>query len=262
MVNLRSANFQNADLSRSHFRKCDFSNANLLGTDFRNAHFDEDTKFDGAITDETTLFDGARIFRATARQPAFRYYKVEKGELVRLPAQPEPAPLPSSTSTTTAVAHTFDQSAVDLIDEIGETLKRLRSEQRYGEMGHNGPPVSLPLDTDAHRELIQALDAVRTQAANNLPDMAIVQPALSSIQMAAGRIASWVAEKASLASDEFAKQLGKTLADGKLWLGGVAAGFRSTREPRSLRLALATVSKPELPPHSNAACPACAFLFV
>ncbi|WP_269713913.1 pentapeptide repeat-containing protein [Caulobacter sp. NIBR2454] len=103
-VDFRNASFRGANFSRSHFSKTNLAGANLVGADFTKAVFNDGTTLEGCEVDETTRFDGARIFRPLARQPAFRFYHVDRGVLVRNPmttdadkphqATPEPVPAP------------------------------------------------------------------------------------------------------------------------------------------------------------------------
>ena len=57
--------------------------ADLVGADFRHTVINEGCSFNNAVVDATTRFDGAKIFRPLARQDAFRFYRVERGVLVR-----------------------------------------------------------------------------------------------------------------------------------------------------------------------------------
>ncbi|HVI32667.1 MAG TPA: pentapeptide repeat-containing protein [Phenylobacterium sp.] len=82
-VNFRGASLRGARLARSSFTRANLSNTDLIGADFSNAVLNEGTTFEGAEIDESTKFDGAKIFRPLARQPAFRFYRVERGVLVR-----------------------------------------------------------------------------------------------------------------------------------------------------------------------------------
>lgn len=213
-VNFERADLRHAQLRRCHFPKSNLSNSNLVGADFRDAVFDENTTFEGALTDETTLFDGASIYRATAKQAAFRYYKVESGKLVRLSVQ-------ATASKIVQNGHLpFDRDAVALVDEISATLSQLQTKQALGMLGHNGPPDALPLEPEEQNDLADALRRIRGEALGTDPNLEIAQDAMTSVQGAATKIALWVAAKVELASDEFAKQFGKSLGSGKVWLGG------------------------------------------
>ncbi len=82
-VNLRHADLKNVNFSHSHFTRTDFTGADLRGANFGNAHFLEGSTFDDCETDETTLFEGVSIFRPLSRLPAFRFYEVQRGQLIR-----------------------------------------------------------------------------------------------------------------------------------------------------------------------------------
>jgi uncharacterized protein YjbI with pentapeptide repeats len=82
-MNLRGTSFRDAKLAASHFSGTNFDGADLVGADFRRAVINEGCNFENAIVDSTTRFEGAAIFRPLARQDAFRFYRVERGVLVR-----------------------------------------------------------------------------------------------------------------------------------------------------------------------------------
>lgn len=94
-VNFRGCNFSGGEFSRSHFSKTNLDGANFSGADFRDAYFNEGTSLEGAYADEAARFDGATVFRPLAREPVFRFYRIERGRLVRLtkPAEQSEQPL-------------------------------------------------------------------------------------------------------------------------------------------------------------------------
>lgn len=82
-VNFNRSSMRGGRFDGCHFTQVDLRGADLRGASFRNAHFNEGTNLDDALTDKDTIFDGATILRPLARQPAFRFYRVERGVLVR-----------------------------------------------------------------------------------------------------------------------------------------------------------------------------------
>ena len=83
MVDFRGANLRNANFARALFAQADLSECDIRGADFSGAVLNEGSSFNDCVVDETTKFDGASIYRPLAKQPAFKFYRVERGLLTR-----------------------------------------------------------------------------------------------------------------------------------------------------------------------------------
>jgi len=143
-VDFRGSDLRRGVFARSHFSKADLTGADLRGADFRGAHFNEGTLFDDCAADEDTLFDGATIFRPLAKQPAFRFYHVQRGKLVRnsdVPEEERSAPEPPE--RTVASTRTSDGSAA-LIASV---------EQRISERPRDLAAMALALSTSVTEQI-------------------------------------------------------------------------------------------------------------
>lgn len=109
---------------------------------------------------------------------------------------------------------------VNLAKTAEDSLLSLRpdatsSELRNGGIGHNNPPELTPIETDEFDEAIDALRAIRREAAQDTPDKAEIVRSKNKISTVAKKIVIWVGQKCDLAAEEFARQIGKTLGDAK-----------------------------------------------
>lgn len=119
-------------------------------------------------------------------------------------------------------------SAMDvarLAAEIEAELRRLRpinvgSTPTHGGMGHNNPPEPTPLALEEHDRAIEAVQRIAREAAAIAPDRSAVTQAANTLRSAAVSVAEWVGRKCNLAAEEFAKQVGKSLAAGLALSGG------------------------------------------
>ena len=112
-----------------------------------------------------------------------------------------------------------------LAAEVEAELRRLRPTipelaPAHGGMGHNNPPEFMPLSLEEHDEVIEAARRIGQEAFSREPDRSAVMQAVSKLGAAAKAMAVWVGYKCDLAAEEFAKQIGKSLADTRVLLGG------------------------------------------
>jgi len=98
-VDFQSSDFSGAKLIRSIFTKVNFSKTNLSNADFSNCTINEGCQFEGAIINAGTKFDGVKIFRPLSREHVFRFYRVERGVLIRSNDKPEDIHLPAPIAT-------------------------------------------------------------------------------------------------------------------------------------------------------------------
>ena len=93
----------------------------------------------------------------------------------------------------------------------------------HGGMGHNGPALDdagNPLPDGFEDELRKSAVAIAAEFEAETPDVQAVVAATSNLQ----RLRAWLALKADLAADEFAKALGKNAARGAIVIGGLVLG--------------------------------------
>lgn len=210
----QKADLTGSDLSRSHFSRTNMNGSIIIGADFRNCHINEGSTFDGVVSDETTLFDGATIFRPLARDPAFRFYSVERGKLVRKSiVDDRPSPFSSP-----AIAEVL--SALNRAEKaLREAIDAQPSAEFHGGIGHNGPPFDSALLQEESAEIFRALSTIAVEARKVEPDTEEISSANGRIAQFSSKIGEWASKKASIFSDELARELGKQAADIKLWIG-------------------------------------------
>ncbi len=203
-----------AKLTGSVFgQSCIFSGADLRGALVDRGTIMEGASFRDAIIDETTKFDGTGVSRKTAADPTFRFYKVERGVLVRKTEDDEKP-----------VAH--DQSKATALIAAQDALKALTAlnaddfstSTASPGIGHNNPPDPTPIDRGELSEVLIAVENVVQIVQSAHPERAQLSVQIAAVERTADKMASWVARKADFAAEEFAKQLGKTLADGRILL--------------------------------------------
>jgi hypothetical protein len=218
-VNLEAAILNGANVSRSHFTGAKLKGADLRNADFRRAHLNDGTDFTDCIVDETTLFDGAQIIRPMARLPAFRFYEVDRGILVRLKDGPKEAEGMAAPAPRDPTRDDVAKRIADLLESLAPMQLPDEASHIPAGMGHNNPPEPTPLDFGTREDLTVALTALAVELQQDELKTETVSVGAEKVERAAYKIASWVARKADLAADECVKQLGKTLADGRVWIG-------------------------------------------
>lgn len=208
-VDFSGADLGNADMRRCLFNGCDFKNADLRGADFRDSQILEDSSFEGAVTDATTLFDDAQILRAIARQHAFRRYRVDRGNLVRILETDEPD---------IAESRAVDRAKlIDQIDSLLADLRRLEQLQPHEKvapgMGHNGPPSETPIDHAEHNALVSSLNEIKSEISSENPDKNKIKQSEIIIVESGTKIQDWLRKRGEIFADEFFKGLAKNLSD-------------------------------------------------
>lgn len=169
-ADFRRANFRDANFSGAIFNRCDLSGADLRGADFQGVQLVENVTIEGVVIDETTKFDGASILRPMIRNPAFKYYELVRGKLVRRASgAPEP---PGATDELALGASRLELERA--LDESASTLQKIEEimptePAPHGAIGHNGPPVEFALSREDIYDLKDHLVALRGNVyANNL----------------------------------------------------------------------------------------------
>lgn len=230
-VDFSAAILRAADLSRSHFARVCFDEADIRGTDFRNAVFKEDTTFTDTISDESTLFDGATIFRPLARQSAFRFYKVERGKLVRL--LPE-AQAPSQSAPQITPEALNSRSILEVIAKAENAVKEAASTHPPAlpatpGIGHNRPPADAALKSEEVEDVLLALRVIRVELGKPEPDLKQLRDGGQRLETHAETISRWAVGKADIFAEAFAKSLGKEVSKAHFWVGIwlVASGYLS-----------------------------------
>ena len=206
------ANLTEANFARSHFSKSDLSNADLRGANFAKSVINEGTSFKDAVSNDRTMFDGATIFRPLAREHAFRFYRVERGVLVRIDAVEETNMSPLEGS---------------LLQMIGDAEAALRaasvatpptSSESPG-IGHNQPPPEAALTEEEVQTAFTTLRTLRVEVQSDQPDRKVIAEGRSRLEEWAAAIGIWVAGKAEMFTEEFAKTLGQEAAKARTWFG-------------------------------------------
>ena len=90
-------------------------------------------------------------------------------------------------------------------------------------MGHNGPALDdagNPLPDGFVDDLRKSAVAIAAEFEAETPDVQAVVAGISNLH----RLRAWLAPKADLAADEFAKALGKNAARGAIVIGGLVLG--------------------------------------
>lgn|GEM_PF-1785113 len=228
-VDFTRANFQSADLSRSHFAGVCLDEADLRGADFRNSFLKEGTTFTDAISDESTLFDGATIFRPLARLGAFRFYKVERGKLVRLPPETQ---IPSQTSPQILPETLNSQSILGAIAKAEQAIREAAAANppAFPEtpgIGHNQPPADAALKPEEVADALRALRVIRVEIGKPEPDVEQLRDSQQRLRTHEETISQWAVGKADIFAEAFAKSLGKEAAKAHFWVGIwlVASGY-------------------------------------
>lgn len=206
-VNFRGANLQGSDLSRSSFTKTAFDGADLRKVNFQTAIFNEGCSFDGCNVDVETRFDEARIFRPLARQNAFRFYRVERGVLIRNEdgAQPQTA-----TQSAEADKADIERAISSLLSALKHAEALVDKRTSIAGLGHNNPPG--PLEATDYNEIVETLEATKAEVRSSNPSPEKLRSALRVVESSAKRTLSWAGQKLNIFSEEFARESGKTLA--------------------------------------------------
>jgi uncharacterized protein YjbI with pentapeptide repeats len=228
-VNLKFADLENSVLDRSHFTISDLSMSKIEGTSFIHSHINDGTTFEGCTINKDTKFDGANILRPIARQPAFRYYRVERGVLViKSDAEIEQDSFEESSARREPdERNAARDAAVERIDSLLVKLKDLAPPERppaaHGGIGHNNPPEETPIERPEYDALQKSLIETKEALLSEKPDPAPIEESRRKFVDVAVKIGIWAAQKANIFADEFSKTLGKTAATGvTIWAGWTA----------------------------------------
>lgn len=207
-VNFSNSKFIESNFNSSHFAGCNFSSADLRGADFTDAYLEDDNNFSNTISDENTRFDGARILRPMIREPVFRYYRLERGRLIR-----------KTEEDILEAPHENDVVQSDVLATIRDAERALSEVEVFasthgghGEIGHNAPPDEFALGTKDFSEGRRALDILRDEVESPQPDLERVEAAKKAAFVLMQKAASWSAGKIDLMAGEFMKEAGKNLA--------------------------------------------------
>ncbi|MBP2560355.1 uncharacterized protein YjbI with pentapeptide repeats [Neorhizobium galegae] len=223
-VNLSGADLRHAKLVSSHFSRVKLHGADLRNANFRNARLNDGTDFTDCVVDDTTIFDGAHILRPLSRQPAFRFYEVERGILVRRPDGPrllEALPPRAATSSQDGRIGEIERRISELLAALAPlTPSDAGSGETAAGMGHNNPPEPTPLERQEFEGLRTTLAALAVEIHRDDIRSADILDETETLERASAKIADWVGRKVDLAADECAKQLGKSLADARVWMAG------------------------------------------
>lgn len=212
-VNFRGAKFDRAQLSASHFTKANFAGASFLASDFRKARLNEGTDFSGCATDAATRFDGVVIFRPLAREAAFRFYRVERGALVRLE---DPGLAASNDPPVRQLDERKDVEAIRLaatkaLEALAAVAPLDVDSSSVAGVGHNSPPADAALTRDDYDALTATLVVLRERPQEL--DQSLLRSSKVTVAAAGAKIAVWIKAKAIQIEEAFFTQVGTSLAD-------------------------------------------------
>ncbi len=209
-VNFRDADLRMSRFTHSHFGQCDFSSADLRGANFSKCHINEGSTFTGAISDGETLFDGATIFRPLATDPVFRFYKVERGVLLRRS--------PEETTISDVDLRRQIDAKIDVIER--ELTKIDFSSDRVKEpgLGHNNPPDEIPSDVVNPDQLKENLREIRLEVSKEEPERERLDKATNTFSSIGAKFLTWLSKKLDIAAESFAKKAGESLASKPVWI--------------------------------------------
>lgn len=219
-VSFKGAKLNAANLRGSHFHRCDFSGCDISDANFMGAFLEEGCNFDDCIITSNTFFDEVSIFRPLSMLPAFRFYKVERGKLIRkkddeisLPDNNKVQPtFDTNTDELAASKEEIRNEALNKIAELEQQLSGLyeynSNEIQHGGIGHNNPPEAVPIE---RTEITSVLEEAREIAQNTSIEIEDIERAKTKLASISSTIFKWVAKNCDTAATEFSKEFGKTL---------------------------------------------------
>lgn len=224
-VNFSMADLRNSVFNQSHLTKSNLLNAKLEGASFLKSHINDGTTFKNCSIDKDTKFDGTSILRPIARQPAFQYYRIERGILVRKtddeiqamsPEQRSPPAEPDERGAARdrVVAH---------MDSLLAKLKELPPPKPpatiYGGIGHNNPPEETPLEKPEYDALRETLIETKENIVSTDPKSEIIEKCRRLCADAAIGIGGWIARHANVFTEELAKTFAKATGTAAVGVG-------------------------------------------
>jgi Pentapeptide repeats (8 copies) len=209
-TNLTEAILVNANLNKAIFHSSILAGADLRGADFSNARLENDNDLTGAIADESTRFDGAHILRPMIKNPVFRYYRLERGRLIRkeegILEEPEFAAL-----------RPVEQSEVrEMVSNARQAIAAIVAEQtvapQKGMLGHNNPPPEAAMSIEELGELDSALSMLSVEVESPAPDQSRVRAARTTTARFGQKIVDWASKYGAIYFEAFAKEAGTQTA--------------------------------------------------
>lgn len=220
-VNFTECDLRKSNFSRSHFAKVNFSGADFRGADFRFAVFNDGCNFDRSISDDNTLFDGASILRSLARSEVFRFYKVERGVLVRVD-QIDNSLKAEGVSHLNLVGQEISvltQRLDDVLVLISEIKLKFSEFDHTPGIGHNNPPSISPLSENELSDISENISAIKNEISRKESSIELIESKNTKLKEFSSKIIRWMTDKFELAINEFAKEFGKRAADWKIYIG-------------------------------------------
>lgn len=190
-----------------------FSSADFRGARLDNVSMTNEVSFDNVVADANTNFHLSKGPRALSRLPLFERYDYVEGVFLKKSFED----IDLGKNALSVVAKEIDDAtrALDMLSEA-----KLDPLSMHGGLGHNGPPDDFPiLDVD-RAELREALAVTRVAASAGDVAALEVTAALEKIRTLSVKVVEWVKPRISLSADEFAKSIGKSAGEWKMWLAG------------------------------------------
>jgi hypothetical protein len=106
----------------------------------------------------------------------------------------------------------------EVLDQLVGLTQIMGAASIHGGIGHNQPPDAFPLSVEDQREVISVLTSIRNYLTSGQINHNEIVRFSNKLEEPAAKIITWIAPRVNLAADEFAKQIGKSLADGRLWI--------------------------------------------
>jgi hypothetical protein len=209
-TNFDKAVLINASLRGAIFNNSNLCQADLRGADLQNVRLVEDNDLTGAVADETTRFDGAHVLRPMIKNPVFRFYRLERGRLIRK-SEEESGEKPDASNIELARL-----GAREPIIRARETLASIRQQQgvsaKDGLIGHNNPPGGSALTARELDEVGSALNELSAEIESQSPNFDKIGAAKNVLRNTGNKIIEWVGKHQKFFFEEFFKEAGKNAA--------------------------------------------------
>jgi uncharacterized protein YjbI with pentapeptide repeats len=199
-------NFSDSNLSGARvtgiLNGCNLQGANLVGANFSGAHFDNGCIFDGAIVDGSTNFEGVEILRPDSRHQIFRFFRLERGKLVR-----------KNNADVESLGADADLALAAINEGIRQVNNlRISSEEApHSGMGHNRPPLEFQISEEEKIYTLVSFNEAKATIESGSMDADKIRSAVHFATQLARASLSWVGDHADTAVSEFSKEFGKTL---------------------------------------------------
>lgn len=198
-INFSSANLTGANFS-GLITRCNFSGANLCNANFQKIEIGESCNFADVTFDANTNFDGAKALRPYLRFDMLKGYELIRGVL---------------TQGSNAQKTLLDENGAKAVSSLDEGIMLLSHmvprEDDVGLIGHNMPPPEFRLSLEERDLIIAEFYAAKATISKKSSDLTpLIVARNKAIEIAKATLV-WIATKADMAVNEFAKSAGANL---------------------------------------------------